>query len=291
MITGVLHNIAALIDTAPSSRKRVFAAVLEDPERVLGESFETLANRVDCSVPTIMRACRDIGFAGLREFKMALAQELAVRGSPLHRQVQMHDSVQQVVSKVSQSAAAVVSSLNAQMDATKLEAAAQAMIAAPRVDCYSVGVTSSFLASEMQSRLFRLGLVSNACLDLHLQLVSAATMARTGVVFAISHVGGMPSLLEAIGVARSQGATVIALTQPGTPLAQSADLVLSISVPDDPVMQVGTEVYLAHMTVIEILTVLVAQRLGVQAVQRLGGVRDVLGKQGVDMRHDPVLNW
>ena len=86
MITGVLHNIAALIDTAPSSRKRVFAAVLEDPERVLGESFEALANRVDCSVPTIMRACRDIGFAGLREFKMALAQELAVRGSPLHRQ-------------------------------------------------------------------------------------------------------------------------------------------------------------------------------------------------------------
>ena len=93
------------------------------------------------------------------------------------------------------------------------------------------------------------------------------------MVIAISHVGGMPSLLEAVDVARAQGAKVIALTQPGTPLAALADILLGIEVAPDPVMHVGTEAYLAHLTVIEILTVLVAQRLGDQAVQRLAGVR------------------
>ncbi len=56
-------------------------------------------------------------------------------------------------------------------------------------------------------------------------------------------------------------------------------------------MHVGTEAYLVHLTVIEILTVLVAQRLGDRAVKRLGGVREVLSTRGVDMRHYPKLDW
>ena len=38
-----------------------------------------------------MRTCRDLGFAGLREFKLALAQALALGNSPLHRRVSIDD--------------------------------------------------------------------------------------------------------------------------------------------------------------------------------------------------------
>ena len=291
MAKSILQTIADTVAGAPNARRLAMTLILQDPERVVQETFEELAKRSNCSLPTILRTCRDLGFAGLREFKLALAQELAVRGSPLHRQVLLDDGVQRVVSKVTKGAAEVVNSVAQQLDTGAVEAAANAMALASRVDCYSVGVTSSFMASEMQSRLFRLGLVSNACLDLHLQLASAATQTPGGVVFAISHVGGMPSLLEAVEVAARQGATVVALTQPDTPLAARASIVLGISVPDDPVMQVGTDAYLAHLTVIEILTVLVAQRLGEKAITRLRGVREVLSHSGVEMRRDPRLNW
>src|SRR2546422_338848 len=210
MTAKVLAKIAEAIASAPTSRRSVLALIQQDPQRVLDESFEQLAQRAGSSLPTVMRTCRDLGYPGLREFKLALAQEMAVSGSPLHRP---------------------------------------------------------------------------------LQLVSAATIGKQGVVFAISHVGGMPSLLEAVDVARSQGATVIALTQQGTALAERADIVLGIHVPEDPVMHVGTEAYLVHLTVIEIVTVLVAQRLGDLAVKRLGGVRDVLSTRGVAMRHYPKLDW
>jgi DNA-binding MurR/RpiR family transcriptional regulator len=291
MTSKVLARIAETIDQAPTSRRSVLALIFEDPQRVLDESFESLAQRAGSSVPTVMRTCRDLGFAGLREFKLALAQEMALSGSPLHRRVQLQDDAREVISKVIKGAATAVSGVQAQLSVEAVEAAADAMVHASRVDCYSVGVTSSFMASDMQARLFRLGLVSNAYLDIHLQLVSAATIGQQGVVFAISHVGGMPSLIEAVDVARSQGATVIALTQQGTELAKHADIVLGIHVPEDPVMHVGTEAYLVHLTVIEILTVLVAQRLGERAVTRLGGVRDVLSTRGVDIRHYPRLDW
>ncbi len=291
MIPRVLQKISEIIVRAPTARRAVLALILEDPQRVLDETFDMLAQRASSSVPTVMRTCRDLGYPGLREFKLALAQELAVGGSPLNRRVRLDDDAQQVISKVTRGAATAVASVQTQLDVVAVQAAADAIARATRVDCYGVGVTSNFMASDLQARLFRLGLTSNSYLDIHLQLVSAATIGPQGVVMAISHVGGMPSLLESVDVARSQGATIIALTQPGTELAARANILLGIEVAPDPVMPVGPEAYLAHLTVIEILTVLVAQRLGEQAVNRLSNIHHTLETRGVDMQHHPRLDW
>ena len=53
----------------------------------------------------------------------------------------------------------------------------------------------------------------------------------------------------------------------------------------------GIDAYLTHMTVIEILAVLVAQRRGAPAVKRLQGVRAALQEQGVDVRGHPLQSW
>jgi DNA-binding MurR/RpiR family transcriptional regulator len=291
MVGSVLQRIAQIIERAPKARRSILALILQEPERVLSESFESLALRAGSSVPTIMRACRDLGFAGLREFKLSLAQELARGGAPPHRRVGLQDDAVQVIAKVTREAVAAIQGVQAQLDVSAAQAAAQAIARASRIDCYSVGATSAFMASDLQARLMRLGLVSNAYWDMHLQLASAATMGKGMVVFVISHVGGMPSVIEAADVARSQGATVIALTQQKTQLAQHADIVLAIHVPQDPVMHVGTEAYLAHLAVIEIITVLVAQCLGAPAVQRLAGVHQVLSTHGIDIQHYPLLDW
>ncbi|HEU5295972.1 MAG TPA: MurR/RpiR family transcriptional regulator [Burkholderiaceae bacterium] len=279
----VRDQVTAIIDRAPRSRRKVLELILEDPQRVLDETFEQLAQRAGSSVPTVMRTCRDLGYAGLREFKIALAQDLAVRGSPLNRRVRVSDDVRQVIDKISRGAAAAVHGVQAQLSPAAVQAAADALVRAARVDCYGVGITSNFMAMDLHARLFRLGVASNTYLDPHVQLTSASTIDRRGVVMAITHVGGMPSLLEAVDVARSRGATIIALTQGNSPLARMADIVLAIEVAPDPVMPVGPEAYLAHLTVIEILTVLVAQRLGDKAARRLAHIQHMLATRGVDM--------
>jgi RpiR family transcriptional regulator, carbohydrate utilization regulator len=291
MTPRVLEKIAEIIDRAPVARRTVLALILEDPQRVLDETFEALAQRANSSVPTIMRTCRDLGYPGLREFKLALAQELAVGGSPLNRRVRIDDDTRQVIAKVTRGATSVISNVQAQLSVEAVEAAADAIVGAARIDCYGVGVTSNFMASDLQARLYRLGLASNSYLDPHLQLISAATTGPRNVVMAITYVGGMPSLLEAVDVARSQGAKVIALTQAGSPLADMSDIVLSVEVAPDPVMPVGPEAYLAHLTVLEILTVLIAQRLGDSAVSRLANIQRTLETRGVDMQHHPRLDW
>ena len=266
----------------PEAQGRVVACVLDDPRAAVAATVEQLAQQAGVSMPTIVRTCRSFGFESVREFMLALAQDLALSGSYLHRSVRPDDSAQDVASKIIHAAVSSLTALGRGLDVAVIDQVADRLAQAQRIDCYSVGAASTFMASELQSRLFRLGRTANAIFDAHQQLVSASTLGPGGVAFVISHVGRMPYTLEAARFARSQGATVVALTQPDTPLAQIADCVLAVSVPQDAVMRVGTEAYLAHLVVIEILMVRLARRLGPVATRGLQQFRELLDKHGFD---------
>jgi RpiR family carbohydrate utilization transcriptional regulator len=164
------------------------------------------------------------------------------------------------------------------------------LAAARRVECFGVGSVSTFLANDAQSRFARLGLNSSAYFDAHLQLIAAAALSPRDVVLAISHVGRMPTLLEAVALAREQGATVIGITQPDTPLAKRCTIPLAIAVPEDATVRVSTEAYLAGQVLIEVLMVGVGLRLGPAAIERLKRVRAVLLERGVDSDVHPALH-
>ena len=268
--------------TLPAAQRKVVQLMLQDPAAAAAATVEQLAAQADVSMPTIVRTCRSFGHDTVRDFMLALAQDLAVSGSHLHRSVADDDSAQQVASKIIQAAVASLSELGRRVDTEAIDRVATHLAQAQRIDCYSVGAASTFMAHELESRLFRLGRPAHAIFDAHQQLVSASTLGPQGVAFVISHVGSMPYTLEAAKFARAQGATVVALTQPDTPLAQIADLVLAVSVPPDAVMRVGTEAYLAHLVVIEILMVRLAQQLGPRVAHGLQQFKHLLHKHGFD---------
>jgi RpiR family transcriptional regulator, carbohydrate utilization regulator len=268
--------------TLSQAQQQVAAAMLDDPEFALRANVDALARRAKVSPPTITRFCRALGCAGLREFKLGLAHTLATSKSTLHRAVKAGDNMQTVTHKVLQDALSALANLEQHVVPEDLERAATRIARARRVDCYGVGNVSMFMASDAQARFARLGLQSSAIFDAHTQLISAATMNKSDVVLAISYVGKMRSLLQAAEVAREQGAMVVAITQPHTPLAGMADVVLPVVVPVDRSMRVGTEAYLAQVTYLEILMVGVGLRRRPAAFRQLKRVRQVLRERGFD---------
>src|SRR6266545_2045357 len=187
--------------------------------------------------------------------------------------------------------ASVRANVENHVDAGAVESAIGKLAAARRIDCYSVGFISTFLATDVQARLSRLGLTANAYFDAHMQLISAASLSSHDVVLAISHVGRMPTLLDAVDVAREQGATVIGVTQPDTPLAQRCTIPLTVVVPEDAVVRVGTEACLAGLVLNEILMVGVGLLLGPTAIDGLTRIREVLRGRGIDSEGHPALQW
>ena len=288
-IGDLVTTIRARSTTLPQAQQQVAAAMLADPEFTVRASVDDLARRAGVSPPTIVRFCRALGFAGLRDFRLRLAQNLAVGTSALHRAVVAGDDVPTVTHKILQGAANALTSLEQHVDPAAIEGAVERIARARRVDCYGIGNTSMYMASDAQARFSRLGLTSNFYFDAYFQLASAATLQRNDVVLAISHVGRMPYLLEAVDVAREQSATIVAITQPHTPLARSADFVLPIVVPADPLMRVGTEANLAQMVYLEILMVGVGLRRGAPALNHLRRVRKVLQERGAESESNGVL--
>lgn len=279
---GLLRQMRERLPGLPAAQGKVVHVILADPHGAARATVEQLALQARVSMPTVVRTCRSFAYDSVRDFMLALAQDLAVSGSHLHRSVLDDDTAQQVSSKIIQAAVASLSELGRRLDTDMIDRVADKLALARRIDCYSVGDASTFMANELQSRLFRLGRTANAIFDAHQQLVSASTLGTDGVAFVISHVGRMPYTLEAAKFARAQGTTVIAMTQPDTPLAKIADLVLGVSVPPDAVMRVGTEAYLAHLLVIEILMVRLAQRLGPQVAFGLQQFKQLLHRHGFD---------
>ena len=111
--------------------------------------------------------------------------------------------------------------------------------------------------------------------------MSAATLGPGDAAFAISNSGRSKPVIEAVEIARSFGATTIALTRPGTPLAAAADIVIAVTVPEvDDILRPTPSRY-AHLAIIDTIARGVAGRLGPRGREALRRVRYTLARIGV----------
>jgi RpiR family carbohydrate utilization transcriptional regulator len=287
----LLRGIRAAMDGFSPGQRAIATMILDDPNWAVQAPVEELATRAQVSAPTIVRFARAVGCEGLKDFKRKLAGALALGTPYLHRSVQPGDGASDIVRNVVGSTLSVLAGWQQQVDATAVERAAEAIHHARRTDCYGTGQTSNFLAEDLQARLFRLGLVTNAYSDAHLQLVAAASLTPQDVLFAISYVGRMPTLLEAVRLGKERGATVIALTRRQAPLAVLADIVLDTDVPSDAAMRVGTDAYVVQLLMIEMIMVIVGLKRGPETLGRLKDIHTVLQTRGVDSDDPSLLHW
>lgn len=287
----LLRSIGAGMVTFSPGQRAIATMILADPNWAVQAPVEELAARAEVSAPTIVRFARAVGCEGLKDFKLKLAGALALGTPYLHRSVQPGDGAPNIVRNVLGSTLSVLAGWQERIDAEALERAAEAIHRAGRTDCYGTGQTSNFLASDLQARLFRLGLITNAYGDAHLQLVAAASLSPRDVLFAVSHVGRMPTLLESVRLGKERGATIIALTRARAPLAAFADIVLDTDVPSDATMRVGTDAYIVQLLTIEMIMVIVGLKRGPETLGRLRDIHTVLQTRGVDSDDPSLLHW
>jgi DNA-binding MurR/RpiR family transcriptional regulator len=115
------------------------------------------------------------------------------------------------------------------LDLDALDRAADALLAARRVDIYGSG-GGAIAALELQYKLMRVGVRAVPHTDAEMQVISATLLTSTDLAVGISHSGESPDVLHALRVAREAGAKTIALTNhPASPISRLADLSLCTS--------------------------------------------------------------
>ena len=153
-----------------------------------------------------------------------------------------------------------------------------AIAGANRLDIYGQGGGSASLAEDAKLRFFRLGIPVCSYADGHQQRMSASTLKPRDVAFAISNSGRSRAVIGAIEIARSYGATTIALTRPETPLAAAAEVLIPVVIPEDANALMPTASRYAHMAVIDTIATGVASEMGTRSRESLRRVRYTLGQ-------------
>ena len=74
----LLDSIRTQLDALSKSEKKVAITVLKNPDLAVSGNITTLAKNAQVSEPTVVRFCRALGYDGWHEFKLKLAQGLAL---------------------------------------------------------------------------------------------------------------------------------------------------------------------------------------------------------------------
>lgn len=243
------------------SERKVAESVLADPGSVINLRIIDLANRAGVSEPTVLRFCRALGFEGFQSFKVQLAQHLGSSASFSQFSVSPSDSVSDLSRKVFDSTIGSLLSVRDELDPQALEKAIQALCHAERVEFYGFGASGS-VAIDAQHKFFRLQLSAAAYTDPHIQHMSAISLKEKDVVVAISQSGRTKALIQSVHLAREAGATVIGLVPEGTPLAELCALPIHINVKENHQVFTPVASRIAHLLVIDVLAMGVAQYRG-----------------------------
>ena len=137
-------------------------------------------------------------------------------------------------------------------------------------DFYGVG-GSAQIARDVSHKFLRIGIRASVYDDSHMMLMSASLLGADDIAVGFSHSGNTSAVIDAIQLARKNGARTLAITNyDSSPLAGLADIVLCSTAQGSPLMGENAAARIAQLNILDALFVAVAQRDYQAAERNLG---------------------
>ncbi|UOO83195.1 SIS domain-containing protein [Uruburuella testudinis] len=276
----MLNKISESLTNLSGAERKVAECALAEPKWFVHAAVAEIAEHASVSQPTVIRFCRSLGYKGLPEFKLSLSASIGHEGMPyVHEELNADDDMGDVTEKVLGNTAASILGARRYLKETDLENAIAMLTHARRVEFYGVG-NSGIVAQDAQHKFFRFGISTVAYVDTHIQLMAASVLSNQDVLVVISNSGSSIEVLDAVSIAKENGAAVIAITRADSPLAQLADCVLSVMSQEDTERYTPMVTRLLQLVVIDILAIGLALRLGeIASLQLEKGKRSIHNKR------------
>jgi RpiR family carbohydrate utilization transcriptional regulator len=291
-----LHDIIARIkDSYPGlsrAEQSVADAVLSDVQAAVDASNAELANRAGVSQPSVTRFCRSIGCDGVRDFKLQLARSLVVGEIFLAADTLLpaagSGSTPPFWASVMVEARLALREVERQLDPELVLGAAAILAPARRVLVLGLGGSSSALAEETQNRLFRYGVPVTACKDPYLARMTVSTFRPDDVVIAISATGHTREVIDCIEIARTYRARTIAITKPGSGLANAVEVALTTEIAEYPDTLTPSASRFAFLLIIDLVAAATGYRMGALARENLRRIKFNLVEKGAGRSIEPL---
>lgn len=220
-------NIKMHYSKMGKTEKRIADWIEQNPGKIISLSIIELAEQCKCSEATIVRFSKRLGLSGYQELKISLAAEKG--GSAVSSHITKDDSAYEIYEKVCNDIYLSLEKTKQSLKSESLTLVAQKLCDARKIVILGLGNSAS-IATDASHKLLRAGLNAVAYTDNHMQVIAASHLSPEDVAIGVSHSGSSKDIVDALSIAKSHGATTVAITNSGkSPILKHSDIVLSTS--------------------------------------------------------------
>jgi DNA-binding MurR/RpiR family transcriptional regulator len=225
-----------------------------------GLQLKRVAADASISEAMVVKTAKRLGFAGFRELRSALNAYKQLPNVDLHEDLGPDDSAEVIVQKVFRTAIQALEETLAILDMEGFKRAATLIHEANHREFYGLG-GSAQIARDVAHKFLRIGVRVSVYDDTHMMAMSASLLKPDDLVLAFSHSGRTTGVLEAVQIARNNGAKVIAITNYGSsPLAGLSDVALCSTALGSPLTSENAAARIAQLNIMDAVFMAVAQK-------------------------------
>nr|WP_307991471.1 MurR/RpiR family transcriptional regulator [uncultured Niameybacter sp.] len=217
---------------ASCSEKNLIEYIQNHMDQVVKMSVHVLAKEAYTSASTVIRLVKKMGFKGFNEFKQDLIGELTLKENrkiPEQNELTKEDKTKDIIEKITYRHMISIEETTSLIDLEVFERCITLLTQAEQI--YIFGIGASYLAAkDLQQKMMRVGKLSLAFEDYHLQILQARNMKPKDIGIVFSYSGQTEEMVKCSEQIKEVGATLISITRFGqSKIATLADYNLYIA--------------------------------------------------------------
>lgn len=253
---NILIKIREMKDSLTPVERMVAECILANLDEVPHLSIKSLAQLSKTSDASVLRFCKTMGYSGYRSFIVSISASLGSREEEqkeTYTDIQPGDDLSIIVSNISRNNMKSIEDTLSIIDRNEIAKAVKVLRSSNRIVFFGIGA-SGLVCMDAEQKFSRINKLCHSYTDGHSQLTAATLLGKGDVAFFVSNSGDTVEILDALEIAKRNGATCIALTKyTKSELADKSNILLSISTPELTIRSGAMGSRIAMLTVIDML--------------------------------------
>ncbi|MGL5650653.1 MAG: MurR/RpiR family transcriptional regulator [Paraclostridium sp.] len=212
---GILENLEAPNFKVTKSDKILIEYIKNNIEDVFYKPISQIAKESNIGEATITRFSKKMGFSGLQDFKVTLAQEISSLSKSRNIINSNIENNEPVIDTAKKLLATNISTLESTVDiinGSEIHKSAQLIINAKRIYFIGIGY-SGIIAQDSNYKFMRIGLNCLSFDSSHTMIMMASIMQKGDLVIAISHSGETEEIIKTVEMAKQNEVDIISITK------------------------------------------------------------------------------
>lgn len=253
---NILIKIRDMKDSLTPVERTLAEYILDNLEEIPHLSIKSLAQLTKTSDASVLRFCKTMGYSGYRSFIVSISASLGSMDEEQKHQytdIQPGDDLTTIISNISRNNIKSIEDTLSVINKDSIARAVKVLRECKRIVFFGIGA-SGLVGIDAEQKFTRINKMCHTYTDGHSQLTAATLLEKNDVAIFISNSGNTVEILDALDIAKKNGANIIAITKYNkSELAEKANIVLSISTPELTIRSGAMGSRIAMLTVVDIL--------------------------------------